>query len=444
MDANTAAPAAPAPAALRSATPEQTTDEQGEMLSGRKYCKHPGCSKHFSTTAHLSRHLLVHSGVRKYKCDYPGCHGAFFRADGLTQHKKTHTKTTAAKEGLAADPYAAIHYSSPSVFLVPHMAVTSPVSPNSMPREIPLHHMAQHHIAMSPTPPSERPVVMTSRLSSSQGYFHHHHTINGGVTKRNHTSPAVASMRHMSQPTHVASQQYRGGPWILTPVAASHGLPQQYSQHIPVSSSHIPSYRAHPSQQQHQQPYGLDQDVYLQPVYADGRPVSSDVYFVNVNSAGAPPKMLPSVSVASQQHQGYTVSAPHSSSYSVSPHAQSYSVPPHGQSYSVSAPPPHHRYSVSAQHESSAPPYQNYSTSAPHQSFSGPHQNHPSSSAPQQSYSVAVPTQNIYHTARHQEQSFSASPVEHDAPLQPLAPISAQAPTREASPNKTALSFLVD
>ncbi|KAI8834977.1 hypothetical protein BJ741DRAFT_608795 [Chytriomyces cf. hyalinus JEL632] len=427
-------------ATVGSATPEATTDQQGELLllSGRKYCKHPGCNKHFSTTAHLSRHLLVHSGLRKYKCDYPGCHGAFFRADGLTQHKKTHTKT--AKDGLTTDPHAAIHYSGPSVYLVPHMAVTSPVSPNSMPREVPFHHITQHqqqHCAMSPTPPSERPVVMTSRLSSSQGYFHHHHTINGGVTKRNHASQAI---RHMSQPTHVASQQYRGGPWILTPVAANHGLPQQYSQHIPVSSSHIPTYRAHPSQQQQQQqPYVLDQDVYLQPVYADGRPVSRDVYFVNVNSArGANtvgvPKMLPSVSVTSQ-HQGYTVSTPHNQSYSISPNSQSYSAPA----------PPHHRYSISAQHESSAP-HQNYSISAPHSSFSAPHQSYSSSAPPpQQNYSVSVPTQNSYHPARHQEQSFSTSPQDHDA-QQSLAPIHAQAPppTREASPNKTALSFLVD
>ncbi|KAI9353649.1 hypothetical protein BDR26DRAFT_9496 [Obelidium mucronatum] len=58
----------------------------------RFQCTVPGCGKVFTTNAHLSRHALNHSGVRKHKCNVPGCTSTFYRTDALNQHQKAHRR----------------------------------------------------------------------------------------------------------------------------------------------------------------------------------------------------------------------------------------------------------------------------------------------------------------------------------------------------------------
>ncbi|KAJ3025089.1 UNVERIFIED_CONTAM: hypothetical protein HDU68_007479 [Siphonaria sp. JEL0065] len=55
-------------------------------------CTAQGCDKSFTTNAHLSRHALNHSGIRKHKCDVPGCTSTFYRTDALNQHQKAHRR----------------------------------------------------------------------------------------------------------------------------------------------------------------------------------------------------------------------------------------------------------------------------------------------------------------------------------------------------------------
>ncbi|KAI9333011.1 hypothetical protein BDR26DRAFT_868826, partial [Obelidium mucronatum] len=57
----------------------------------RKYpCSY--CDKAFTTRAHLARHSLNHTGIRRHKCDVPGCSASFFRSDAMHQHRRSHRR----------------------------------------------------------------------------------------------------------------------------------------------------------------------------------------------------------------------------------------------------------------------------------------------------------------------------------------------------------------
>ncbi|CAG8634931.1 3146_t:CDS:2, partial [Racocetra fulgida] len=47
----------------------------------------------FKRLEHLKRHMITHTGERKYTCHYPGCGKKFGRSDNFAAHYKTHTKS---------------------------------------------------------------------------------------------------------------------------------------------------------------------------------------------------------------------------------------------------------------------------------------------------------------------------------------------------------------
>ena len=51
-------------------------------------CSYPGCAKRFSSKANLKRHLMIHSGQKKYLCTLPGCMKKFARRDNLVVHRR--------------------------------------------------------------------------------------------------------------------------------------------------------------------------------------------------------------------------------------------------------------------------------------------------------------------------------------------------------------------
>ncbi|RIB04025.1 hypothetical protein C2G38_1874258, partial [Gigaspora rosea] len=55
-------------------------------------CDWPGCTWSFKRLEHLKRHMITHTGERKYTCHYPGCGKKFGRSDNFAAHYKTHTK----------------------------------------------------------------------------------------------------------------------------------------------------------------------------------------------------------------------------------------------------------------------------------------------------------------------------------------------------------------
>ncbi|CAG8732214.1 143_t:CDS:2 [Gigaspora margarita] len=59
----------------------------------RHKCDWPGCTWSFKRLEHLKRHMITHTGERKYTCHYPGCGKKFGRSDNFAAHYKTHTKS---------------------------------------------------------------------------------------------------------------------------------------------------------------------------------------------------------------------------------------------------------------------------------------------------------------------------------------------------------------
>jgi hypothetical protein len=58
-----------------------------------RQCPWPTCviQRSFRRKSDLLRHMeSVHSGVRRFICDFPGCYTAYSRKDKLTAHKRSH------------------------------------------------------------------------------------------------------------------------------------------------------------------------------------------------------------------------------------------------------------------------------------------------------------------------------------------------------------------
>ncbi|KAI8622171.1 hypothetical protein BC830DRAFT_1090349 [Chytriomyces sp. MP71] len=151
--------------------------EQANGPSEKRHCcTHPGCTKSFSTSAHLTRHAINHTGVRKYKCTWPSCTSSFYRADGLSQHIKVHKKQQEQQEQTSriqcSIPYPAFHqvaqipptrplpvhrkFYVPAISpQMPHRIPSSPhtylASPRQSPLQVPRYSpMSHHHIARLP------------------------------------------------------------------------------------------------------------------------------------------------------------------------------------------------------------------------------------------------------------------------------------------------------
>ncbi|KZO98871.1 hypothetical protein CALVIDRAFT_422270 [Calocera viscosa TUFC12733] len=64
--------------------------------SPRRQC--PVCSKIFSCSGHLTRHLTVHTGAKRFECPSQDCHKRCSRQDNLTQHYRMHLPGHLAQE----------------------------------------------------------------------------------------------------------------------------------------------------------------------------------------------------------------------------------------------------------------------------------------------------------------------------------------------------------
>ncbi|RIB18440.1 hypothetical protein C2G38_1346909 [Gigaspora rosea] len=67
------------------------------LSRNRHKCDWPGCTWSFKRLEHLKRHMITHTGERKYTCTYPGCGKKFGRSDNFSAHCKTHNKSNQRK-----------------------------------------------------------------------------------------------------------------------------------------------------------------------------------------------------------------------------------------------------------------------------------------------------------------------------------------------------------
>lgn len=69
--------------------PASVSDEPSPTATngGDKKKKHicPTCSRPFTTSGHLARHMRVHTGERNHKCPFPACETRCSRQDNLQQ-----------------------------------------------------------------------------------------------------------------------------------------------------------------------------------------------------------------------------------------------------------------------------------------------------------------------------------------------------------------------
>ncbi|KZO98870.1 hypothetical protein CALVIDRAFT_423359 [Calocera viscosa TUFC12733] len=76
--------------------------QHGSSPSGPPKRECPVCSKRFSSTGHLTRHLTVHTGTKRFECPFPDCHKRCSRQDNLTQHYRMHLPGHLSKQSSCA------------------------------------------------------------------------------------------------------------------------------------------------------------------------------------------------------------------------------------------------------------------------------------------------------------------------------------------------------
>lgn len=63
---------------------------QPKSATQHHICKFPGCNKSFPSRSRLTRHEIVHQGLKNFQCLFPNCPKRFSRKDNMLQHYRSH------------------------------------------------------------------------------------------------------------------------------------------------------------------------------------------------------------------------------------------------------------------------------------------------------------------------------------------------------------------
>ncbi|KAI8804509.1 hypothetical protein BJ742DRAFT_682076 [Cladochytrium replicatum] len=66
---------------------DSDSDQHAAAQSQKLKCPQPGCRKTFTRRYNLQSHLMVHSGLRPYSCEF--CGAAFSRQHDLRRHVRS-------------------------------------------------------------------------------------------------------------------------------------------------------------------------------------------------------------------------------------------------------------------------------------------------------------------------------------------------------------------
>lgn len=178
------------------------TGEQTAKCGQRHACKYKDCGKSFTTSAHLSRHVKLHTGQRPHKCPLPGCKKEFARRDNMLVHCRTHAKkigTVSAvcekqKQPLQNPPPLLEPQQQPPDFKLSNLVYSKPglIYPRPNLLYANKHNTPPPPVYASSQPPPQEPLIYNPQSPlypctmqpSSQPYAHH---VNGFFRQRSYS-----------------------------------------------------------------------------------------------------------------------------------------------------------------------------------------------------------------------------------------------------------------
>jgi hypothetical protein len=140
-----------------------TKNMQGKKKKATFECQ--SCTRKFATRSHLVRHSRVHTGERRYACDYPGCEMRCSRKDNLQQQYVYFISSPFLAFSVHWTPLTTVPraYGDMSIDLSP--PVTGPISSSIQDAQMRNQSSPVHLTSLSQKAPPRRPI---SRMNSTR------------------------------------------------------------------------------------------------------------------------------------------------------------------------------------------------------------------------------------------------------------------------------------
>ncbi|KAG8923411.1 transcriptional repressor [Tulasnella sp. 417] len=145
-------PAPPTQPSTIAPPPIQTASDMVDAEKVKKKHVCPTCSRPFTTSGHLARHLRVHTGERNHKCPFPGCETRCSRQDNLQQHYRIHLSPRSRRNSNAATRAAIAKAMEAQANGQNTPPASSPSTTLTLPPQAPRHHQSHPNLRPPPSP----------------------------------------------------------------------------------------------------------------------------------------------------------------------------------------------------------------------------------------------------------------------------------------------------